>query len=49
MTESAYVNKVGTKERFRGWLYSSKSLSLSKYNKLPTEVKLKIQKEYKSK
>ena len=36
----------GTRDVFRQWL-NSKSLSITKYNKLPHDVKMKIQNEYK--
>lgn len=39
--------RQGTKGRLRGWLGRVKNLTHSAYSKLPVEMKLLIQEEYK--
>ena len=47
MTEhKAPTSNIGTRAKLRDWLQGVHSLSYTKYSKLPTELKLKIQASY---
>lgn len=42
------IDRIGTKDHMRSWLRIAHKLSYTAYSKLPTELKLKIQKQYRS-